>query len=119
MTSARPVSTDTAAGSNTVAGSAGGRTGVSTRFSGSDTKPQIVAIPHKFCESLSRSHTNEWQASTGSWPAEMPLRSIRRGRTRRAVIDNGDFERYWRYFTELDHLHTHAVRYQGQLALAA
>ncbi|MGW4995897.1 ISKra4 family transposase [Streptomyces mirabilis] len=37
----------------------------------------------------------------------------------RAVIDNGDFERYWRYFTELDHLHTHAVRYQGQLALAA
>ncbi|MEV4864629.1 hypothetical protein [Streptomyces ossamyceticus] len=49
----------------------------------------------------------------------MSLRSIRRGRTRRAVIDNGDFERYWRYFTELDHLHTHAVRYQGQLALAA
>jgi len=37
----------------------------------------------------------------------------------RAVIDNGDFERYWRYFTELDHLHTHAVRYQGQLAPAA
>jgi hypothetical protein len=37
----------------------------------------------------------------------------------RAVIDNGDFERYWRYFTELDHLHTHALRYQGQLALAA
>ncbi|WP_327258566.1 MULTISPECIES: ISKra4 family transposase [unclassified Streptomyces] len=37
----------------------------------------------------------------------------------RAVIDNGDFERYWHYFTELDHLHTHVVRYQGQLALAA
>jgi hypothetical protein len=49
----------------------------------------------------------------------MPLRSIRRGGTLRAVIDNGDFERYWRYFTEPDHLHTQAVRYQGQLALAA
>ncbi|QCX82410.1 hypothetical protein C9F11_46165 (plasmid) [Streptomyces sp. YIM 121038] len=37
----------------------------------------------------------------------------------RAVIDNGNVERYWRSFTELDHLHTHAVRYQGQPAPAA
>ena len=37
----------------------------------------------------------------------------------RAVIDNGDFEAYWHYFTELEHLRTHATRYQGKLTLAA
>jgi hypothetical protein len=37
----------------------------------------------------------------------------------RAVIDNGDFDTYWQYFTELEYLHTHAVRHQGKLALAA
>jgi hypothetical protein len=37
----------------------------------------------------------------------------------RAVIDNGDFDAYWNFYTELDHLRTHAVRHQGQLALAA
>jgi hypothetical protein len=37
----------------------------------------------------------------------------------RAVIDNGDFDAYWKFFTELEYMRTHAVRHQGELALAA
>jgi hypothetical protein len=36
-----------------------------------------------------------------------------------AVIDNGDFDAYWQFFTELEYMCTHAVRHQGELALAA
>ena len=36
-------------------------------------------------------------------------------RALRFIIDNGDFERYWRYFTELDHLRTHEEASVGEL----
>ena len=37
----------------------------------------------------------------------------------RAVISNGDFEEYWEYHTQREHLRVHAVRYRDGLALAA
>lgn len=37
----------------------------------------------------------------------------------RAVIANGDFEKYWQYHLEREHQRTHASRYKDQLALAA
>jgi hypothetical protein len=36
----------------------------------------------------------------------------------RAVINNGDFENYWRFHTHRDYQRTHAARYRDQLALA-
>jgi hypothetical protein len=36
----------------------------------------------------------------------------------RAVINNGDFESYWRFHAQRDYQRTHAARYQNQLALA-
>jgi hypothetical protein len=37
----------------------------------------------------------------------------------RAVIDNGDFDAYWRYHTQQEYQRTHAIRYQDQFDLAA
>jgi hypothetical protein len=37
----------------------------------------------------------------------------------RAVISNGDFEEYWDYHVQREHLRVHAVRYRDALALAA
>lgn len=37
----------------------------------------------------------------------------------RAVIDNGDFERYWAYHQQREYLRDHATRYNNELALAA
>jgi hypothetical protein len=37
----------------------------------------------------------------------------------RAVIRNGDFEQYWQYHVQREHLRVHAVRYRDTLALAA
>ncbi|GFH38989.1 hypothetical protein SCWH03_52530 [Streptomyces pacificus] len=37
----------------------------------------------------------------------------------RAVISNGDFEEYWEYHTQREHLRVHAIRYRDGLTLAA
>lgn len=37
----------------------------------------------------------------------------------RAVIANGDFDKYWQYHLDREYQRTHASRYQDQLALAA
>jgi hypothetical protein len=37
----------------------------------------------------------------------------------RAVITNGDFDRYWKFHLDREHERTHASRYQNQYALAA
>jgi hypothetical protein len=37
----------------------------------------------------------------------------------RAVIDNGDFDDYWRYHVQLDHQREHASRYQAAFDLAS
>ncbi len=37
----------------------------------------------------------------------------------RAVISNGDFEEYWEYHVQREHLRVHAIRYPDGLALAA
>jgi hypothetical protein len=37
----------------------------------------------------------------------------------RAVISNGDFEEYWKYHAQREHLRVHAIRYRDSLALAA
>lgn len=37
----------------------------------------------------------------------------------RAVVSNGDFEEYWRYHVQREHLRVHAVRYRDALELAA
>ncbi|MGW8398516.1 hypothetical protein ACWGLP_17790 [Streptomyces lydicus] len=36
-----------------------------------------------------------------------------------AVIGNGDFEAYWEYHVQRDHLRVYAVRYRDALELAA
>jgi hypothetical protein len=36
----------------------------------------------------------------------------------RAVINNGDFDNYWRFHTHRDYQRTHATRYRDQLTLA-
>ncbi|MEU0218660.1 ISKra4 family transposase, partial [Streptomyces sp. NPDC006265] len=42
--------------------------------------------------------------------------AVRRLRT---VIRNGDFEEYWKYHAQREHLRVHAIRYRDSLALAA
>ena len=37
----------------------------------------------------------------------------------RTVISNGDFEEYWKYHAQREHLRVHAIRYRDSLALAA
>lgn len=37
----------------------------------------------------------------------------------RAVHASGDFDAYWQYHVQREHLRVHAARYRGQLALAA
>lgn len=37
----------------------------------------------------------------------------------RAVISNGDFEEYWKYHAQREHLRVHTIRYRDSLALAA
>jgi hypothetical protein len=37
----------------------------------------------------------------------------------RTVISNGDFEEYWKYHAQREHLRVHAVGYRDSLALAA
>lgn len=37
----------------------------------------------------------------------------------RAVHASGDFESYWQYHLQREHLRVHTIRYQGELALAA
>ncbi|WP_443032555.1 hypothetical protein [Streptomyces sp. BA2] len=37
----------------------------------------------------------------------------------RTVISNGDFEEYWKYHAQREHLRVHAIRYRASLALAA
>ena len=37
----------------------------------------------------------------------------------RAVIANGDFDKYWQYHLDREYQRTHASRYQDQFALAA
>ncbi|WP_371105982.1 MULTISPECIES: hypothetical protein [Streptomyces] len=37
----------------------------------------------------------------------------------RTVISNGDFEEYWKYHAQREHLRIHAIRYRDSLALAA
>jgi len=37
----------------------------------------------------------------------------------RAVLANGDMDAYWQFHLEREYVRTHAIRYQGELALAA
>ena len=37
----------------------------------------------------------------------------------RAVIANGDFDKYWQFHLDREYQRTHASRYQDQFALAA
>jgi hypothetical protein len=37
----------------------------------------------------------------------------------RKVISNGDFEEYWKYHAQREHLRVHAIRHRDSLALAA
>lgn len=37
----------------------------------------------------------------------------------RTVISNGDFEEYWKYHAQREHLRVHAIRYRDSLTLTA
>ncbi|MBB4715608.1 hypothetical protein BJ965_005490 [Streptomyces luteogriseus] len=77
-----------------------------------ERRPIATGVIEGACRHLVKDRMDITRARWGLAGAEAVLRL-------RTVISNGDFEEYWKYHAQREHLRVHAIRYRDSLALSA